>query len=282
MGRGQEGQPYSGAGANASGPPRPTSSSSSSGSGGGGGGGGGGFGSFEDDPILARTRALNQKLIENARSNALAARKQEQIRYGYDPNISYEDAATQEAARQNAFSTLAQLLYGHNDRALQLDEDLNKANLFYSGTRAKEIGKEGRQYTLEQTQANQGYQQRLNDIAQMVLQAQQEAQERELAAEEAAYERALSSGLGGLYSGGGGGGGGGGAGGLENPDQWAHNGFSGEQLNAAAAAYASSHPGYVPGLVQQEGHIEEHNGVPGVWIKYRTPAGDSTEWTPLG
>jgi hypothetical protein len=35
-------------------------------------------------------------------------------------------------------------------------------------------------------------------------------------------------------------------------------------------------------MVMQEGHIEEHNGVPGVWIKYNTPQGTSTEWTPIG
>jgi hypothetical protein len=34
-------------------------------------------------------------------------------------------------------------------------------------------------------------------------------------------------------------------------------------------------------MVMQEGHVEYRNGVPGVYVKYASPAGDSTEWTPL-
>lgn len=249
----------------------------------GGGGGGGGY-SFEGDPILAQIRAMNAKLLDQARAAQLAGTKQEQIAYGYDPNLKYADAATQEAARQNPYSALGLLLRGHEQRGLNLDESLNKSNLFYSGERGRQIGLEGFQYTGERVGANQGYQGKINALAQMLQDVETQAQEREIQGMQSAYERALQYGYGG---GGGGGGGGSGGGGLENARQFGNiNGLSDEQLNAAASQYASgrSYGGspYQPGMVMQEGHVEVRNGVPGVYIKYRTAGGDSTEWTPIG
>jgi hypothetical protein len=73
------------------------------------------------------------------------------------------------------------------------------------------------------------------------------------------------------------------SGGLETP--FLPAGFSGGEVQAAAARYAAgrSYGGapYVPHMVVQEGHTETRNGVPGVYIKYSTGAGESTEWTPL-
>lgn len=91
----------------------------------------------------------------------------------------------------------------------------------------------------------------------------------------------------------GGGGGDVGPGGLEflpgARDATAAQGLSDEDVAAAAARYASgrSYGGspYTPGAVMQEGHYETRTGPDGrPWIgqliKYRTAAGDSTEWTP--
>jgi hypothetical protein len=95
-----------------------------------------------------------------------------------------------------------------------------------------------------------------------------------------AYMQTYAGGMGG-----GGGGGGGSRGGLENPDQF-NTGVSGEDLQAAANRYAAgrSYNGapYVPHMVMQEGTVTYRNGQPGVMIKYSTPSGDSTEWTPIG
>lgn len=49
----------------------------------------------------------------------------------------------------------------------------------------------------------------------------------------------------------------------------------------AAAQYAQQHAGYTPHGVMQEGQVTIQNGVPGVMVKYDTPNGSSTEWTPL-
>lgn len=52
-------------------------------------------------------------------------------------------------------------------------------------------------------------------------------------------------------------------------------------LRNSAAAYAQQREGYVPRRVMQEGQVTYQNGKPGVMIKYDTPNGSSTEWTPL-
>ena len=72
----------------------------------------------------------------------------------------------------------------------------------------------------------------------------------------------------------------GGTGSMEFPYSVA--GYSNQQVYNAASAYAQSHGGYVPHMVMSEGQIIYQNGVPGVMIKYNTPTGSSTEWTPLG
>lgn len=59
-------------------------------------------------------------------------------------------------------------------------------------------------------------------------------------------------------------------------------GFTNDQVGMWADRYAQQRGGYVPHMVMQEGHIEYRGGVPGIYIKYQTPQGSSTEWTPLG
>jgi hypothetical protein len=235
---------------------------------------------------LARIRAINAQNIAQAEAAALAQRKRAEIGYGYDPNLTYEDPATAEAAKQNAFSTLYNLLLNHTDRAHGLDENLNKANLFYSGTRATEVGREGRQYLGEQSQQQGVLQNLMDTIAQGVLQTKLGAQQQEIQGESDAYNRALQFALQyntGGAGGSGGGSGGGGGGSLENAGQFGT--VDPNQLQTAAAQYASgrSYNGspYVPGQVMQEGTITYRNGKPGVMIKYRTAGGDSTEWTPI-
>lgn len=261
------------------------------GSGGGGGAGGYGYYSLDSDPILAQIKAMNERQIAAAQAAAMAGRKQAQIAYGYDPNVTYEDAATQEAAKQNAFSTLAQLLFNHGERAHGLDESLNKANLFYSGERARQVGLEGRQYTLEQSQANQGYQKQIEAIAQMVLQAQQQAQEREIQGANEAMNRQLQfalangTGIAGLLGGGGGGGPGinwtSGA-----KEALSRAGYSDEQILGLINQMASDR-GWGPyrenGIgtnygVQQNGQIfTDQNGRRYIEVKFGTPQGNSTE-----
>lgn len=55
----------------------------------------------------------------------------------------------------------------------------------------------------------------------------------------------------------------------------------GFNLLDSVGAYAQQREGYSPHAVMQEGTVTYQNGVPGVMVKYNTPQGSSTEWTPL-
>src|SRR5690348_11047231 len=68
---------------------------------------------WDSDPVLQQIRAQTQANIANAQAQALASRQKSLIQFGYDPVLAslYGDAATTEAAKNNPFSTLAQLAH---------------------------------------------------------------------------------------------------------------------------------------------------------------------------
>jgi hypothetical protein len=261
-------------------PAAPATTSTSSGGGGGGGGGQQSF-DFSGDPILARIRALNAQNISQAEASALAQRKRAEIGYGYDPTLTYEDAATQEAARQNPFSALAQLLFGHTQRAGNLDESLNKSNLFYSGERAKQVGLEGRQYTLEQTNQQSQFQNTMDAIAQAVLQARMQAQQQETQAESDAYGRSINNAL--QYGGYGDSGGGG-----------AQQSWNGIGLASGANSFAGAGQQEAPNqqTVSIQNQLDTSGGWgvqwsgPGTYVAYKFPGGpgqgSDTRWVKVG
>jgi len=160
--------------------------------------------SFGDDPILAKVRALNSKYIQSAQASALAEKQRSLIDFG-SPDLALQtihDQNTARAAQQNPFSTLAQLLLGHNQNDLGINEDTNKRNLFYSSTRGFDLTNEGRGYLQRQSLAQNALEAGMRGQDMSVLSAEQVAAERELAAEDAAYQRALAFAL---ANGGGGG-----------------------------------------------------------------------------
>lgn len=247
---------------------------------------GGSMPGFEDDPILARTKAMWARNVSQAEAAALAGRKQAEIGYGYDPNYTYADQSTQQAAQQNAFSDLASLLYNHTERSHQTDEGLNKGNLFYSGERAHQLGREGRQYTLEQTQANQGFQSKLAAIGNALLQTRLQAQDAQLAAEENAYNRALQFDL--QYGIGPGGGDGGGGGGAASQQNW-----GGYALPAGAKSFAGAGQQASPNIATftgAEGNPQPSWGNwggqgPGQYMAVKYPGANGfsdTRWVKVG
>jgi hypothetical protein len=247
--------------------------------------GGGGPISFEGDPILARIRAMNAQNIAQAEAAALAQRKRAEIGYGYDPNLKYEDAATAEAAKQNAFSTLYQLLLGHTQRAHSLDENLNKANLFYGSERANQVGLEGRQYTGEQVQQQGVLQNLMDSIAQGVLQTRLGAQQSEIQGESDAYNRALQFAM--QYGTDGGGGAGGG--GAPAPT-WGGTGLApGANSFAGAGQQESPNKQTVSSASQLDtsgGWGVQWTG-PGTYVAYKFPpttpgGGSDTRWVKVG
>jgi hypothetical protein len=106
------------------------------------------------DPILAKIQAGNVKARQDAEAAATAARKALAIQFG-DASGFTDDANTAEAARNNPFSTLANLLRGYNETSHQHGEDLNQANLWYSGTHGKVLADDATAYQGQQYDARQ-------------------------------------------------------------------------------------------------------------------------------
>jgi hypothetical protein len=89
---------------------------------------------LSQDPILQQIQAANLANVQGAQANELAGRKQALIDYGSEPGLEglFPDQSTQEAAKGNPFSVLANLLYAHQQDTRGIDENLNQQNLFYS------------------------------------------------------------------------------------------------------------------------------------------------------
>jgi hypothetical protein len=137
---------------------------------------------YSADPILARIRALNAEDVAAAEAEGAAARKQLLIGFG-DPTFAAGvggDQQTQDAARTNPFSTVAKLTFAHGQQNRSIDEGSNKANLFYSGERVRQLGLEDRNFLEHRTDAQSAVNSALGEIASRIAAAKRAAQEREL------------------------------------------------------------------------------------------------------
>lgn len=150
---------------------------------------------YSSDPILQQIRALAIRNDATAESQAADARRQELLNYGYVPGLDYGDQATATAAQQSPFSVLAQLQRSHDQRTRSIDENTNRANLYYSSYRGQQLGNEGTNYLGDQANASQHLQGVLAQIAGNLASAKQTSQERIMQAEQDAYQRALSNAL---------------------------------------------------------------------------------------
>lgn len=116
---------------------------------------------LDTDPIVQRIKALNANNYANAVSGAQANAKQDLIGGGFNfsdilaahPELAQgilgsvlADQATAQAAQQNPYSTAANLALGHNQNVHNVDQTDNAANLYYSSTRANQLGDEAHQY----------------------------------------------------------------------------------------------------------------------------------------
>lgn len=142
--------------------------------------------SWQDDPILKQIYALSKQSEQDAEDTALSLRKQLLIRHGSKEIASKllpGDQGTAETAAANQFSTLAQLLHGHDQRVRGLENQLNSANLFYGGERGNQLSLEGRMYIGEQKTADETLATQLSDIAANLLGAHNAAREKRVNAE---------------------------------------------------------------------------------------------------
>lgn len=158
----------------------------------------GGVGSidWQNDPIYQQAQAAVQAQIAQAEAQSLAAEKQNLIRYG-DANLVAQvlggkaDQQTLDAARNNSFSTVAEL--GRwNTRALGgIDSSTNRNNLYYSSTRLRDRGLQSEDYVRQQTRTANQLQDVLTGIANGLMQARTQGQMELVSAAEGAYNRGL-------------------------------------------------------------------------------------------
>jgi hypothetical protein len=180
---------------------------------------------YNTDPILQQVQALSTQQRGDAQSGALSLRKQLAIDYGdtdYARNV-LGDEGTAQAAAGNPNSVRAQLLKSYQTGQGTLDENLNKANLFYGGERVKQQGQLTQNYQSQLAGATGNEQGALGNIQSNLTSALSAADARDQAAQaqaaaqaqQAAMQQALLAALSGMYApqpsydyGGGGGGGG--------------------------------------------------------------------------
>lgn len=152
------------------------------------------------DPIYQQAVAAVNAANQQAEAAALGAERTNLIRYG-DPNLvrsvlgDQADEDTINAARNNTFSTVAEL--GRwNTRALgNVDSTANRNNLFFSSTRGRDRGLQQEDYLRQQTRTGNQLQDVLTGIAQQLMGTKQAGLQQLLSAGEAAYNRQLQAAL---------------------------------------------------------------------------------------
>lgn len=161
----------------------------------GGGGAGGAPGgqpavdpyNFDADPVYQRVIAANQRRVQEAQANSLAARKQLAIDSG-DESLA-PDEATRQAARNNPFSLAAQFAKHAREQPRALTEQDNANNLFYSSAAGQHQSELAQQLLAEQAGNQAQTRGRLSDIESALRGEQQGAESDLLDAQQAAADR---------------------------------------------------------------------------------------------
>lgn len=126
-------------------------------------GGSGGY-DVNSDPAVARIGALSQRMRAEAQASALAKKKQATLEYGDPTGVEGIDEATAKAARENPFSILSAMKRSYDTGLGDLEEGLNKGNLFYSGYRGQQLGEAGTAYQQGRYDAGNRYRATIQDI----------------------------------------------------------------------------------------------------------------------
>lgn len=151
---------------------------------------------YSQDPILLKAQALAKQQIADAESYAREAEAQNLILYG-DPQLVKQTLGknakdTKQAAKNNPFSTVAELARWNQRSQVGLDENFNNQNLFYSTARLRGKALQSEDYQRQQSKTASQLQDVLAQIAQNLLATRQQSQAMLLSEEEAAYQRALA------------------------------------------------------------------------------------------
>jgi hypothetical protein len=158
------------------------------------------------DPILQQIAAAGLRNVQNARSAAMTNAENALIGYGgtsvpdslrnayasdqTNPILAaLTDAATQQAAAANPDSTLARLANQNTLNEARLNTGLNAANLYYSSTRANNLGNLANSYRSAQNDAASALAGLLGQANAGVLNAEGGAQSDYLSALQGAWDR---------------------------------------------------------------------------------------------
>jgi hypothetical protein len=245
---------------------------------------------LQSDPNYQAALNAEQLGVSQLDAQRLAARNRAVIEFG-DPALAGLagfglDPQSADFAKQNYLSgnaTMSRLDKSRDDAKRNVINALAGKGLLFSGETGYQEGEVGSEYGRNVYDARNKVLDSLRTVDQNYLDRKSSLHDRVVQALQQAFYFAAQNG--GVAGGGGSGGGGGGGGGLEwDPGSQkgvTNAGLSTGAVAQAAAQYAAAR-GFTPLAVKQEGHIEVKNGIPGVQVKYQTPQGTSTEWTPIG
>lgn len=158
--------------------------------------GGGGAPPYFSDPVYQQIVAMANRDVADAQAAATAARKQLVIELG-DPSLAGSlglGSLVAAQAQANPFSTLKNLLRGHNQNVQNIDQSANVANLWSSSTRGRQQLLEGTGYQGNIAGAESSAQQGLAQILNNLLAAQAAARDRIAAGAGDAYGRWITAG----------------------------------------------------------------------------------------
>jgi hypothetical protein len=144
---------------------------------------------LDSDPIVQKIKALNAANYAQAVAATQSNAKQDLITSGFDfsqllknnPSLAqgvlgsvFGDQATQLAARNNPYSTAANLALSHNQNVDKIDQLNNAANTFYSSARANNQSAEAHNYLGQVDQAQTTLGQALSTLLQNLAQTKEQ------------------------------------------------------------------------------------------------------------
>lgn len=117
------------------------------------------------DPAVAAAHGLAEKIRARAQAQATAKRIQAAIEYGDPTGVEGLSDEQRKAAKENPFSILSDLEHKYQTGTRDLEEGLNKSNLFYSGYRGQQLAEGARSYQGARYQAGTNFRALNSDIS---------------------------------------------------------------------------------------------------------------------
>jgi hypothetical protein len=152
---------------------------------------------LDTDPIVAQIKAANLQSVSGAEAAALEGKRNLLTQFGSQEiarRILGANDPTLAGISDNpdtSLSTLGQLARSYREQGRTADENLNQQNLFYSGARVRSLRDLGYGQQKDTANATSALNDKLAGLDQAVLQAQDEARQREIQGRSDALSRAV-------------------------------------------------------------------------------------------